>query len=153
MQLHDPLGLEGAPGSAPGLGLMDFDTTLESVKTLENVSGSLHLPGTPPIAGYRIHMGVTHGAALERPATQLGGEGGKYAEGAISEDGQIMVTYCHGLFDSPEALAALLEWAGHKPTGTFDPNERRERDLDRLADAVEESLNLEILAEWLPLKR
>ena len=88
------------------------------------------------------------GPALERPSTQLGGSN----EGAISEDNQILATYCHGLFDTPEALAALLEWAGHKPTSRFDPNERRERDLDRLADAVEESLDLDRLAEWLPLK-
>ena len=152
-QLNDPLGLEGKPGSAPGLGLMDYETTLAAEKTLENVSGTLTLPGMPenatPIAGYRIHMGVTHGPALERPATQLGG----VPEGAISDDNQILATYCHGLFDSPDALSALLEWTGYKPTGRFDPNERRERDLNRLADAVEESLDLERLAEWLPLKR
>ena len=147
-QLHDPLGLEGKPGSAPGLGLIDYETTLAAEKRLENVTGTLGLPGTPAIAGYRIHMGVTHGPALERPSTQLGGSN----EGAISEDNQILATYCHGLFDTPEALAALLEWAGHKPTSRFDPNERRERDLDRLADAVEESLDLDRLAEWLPLK-
>ncbi len=147
-QLHDPLGLEGQPDSAPGLGLIDYETTLAAEKRLENVTGTLNLAGSPPIAGYRIHMGVTNGAALERPSTQLDG----VPEGAISEDNQILVTYCHGLFDTPEALAALLEWAGHKPTAYFDPNERRERDLDRLADAVEQSLDLERLAEWLPLK-
>jgi len=102
----------------------------------------------PAIAGYRIHMGVTSGPALDRPATQLDGK----PEGAQSADGQIMATYCHGLFDEPDALAALLEWAGHKPDSRFDPNERREHDLNRLADAVEESLDLERLAEWLPFK-
>ena len=146
MKLNDPLGLEGAPGSAPGLGLLDYETTLEAEKTLENVTGTLALPGAPAIAGYRIHMGVTHGPAQQRPSTCLDGE----AEGAISEDGQILATYCHGLFDQPEALNALLEWAGHKPTASFDPNERRERDLDRLADAVEQHMDLARLAEWLP---
>ena len=148
--LHDPLGLEGQPGSAPGLGLLDFETTLAKEKTLENVSGALTLAGNPAICGYRIHMGVTHGAALARPATLLAGEGGPYGEGAISDDGQIMATYCHGLFDSPAALSALLEWAGHKPTADFDPNARRERDLDRLADALEASVDLKLLAQWLP---
>ncbi len=146
-QLHDPLGLEGAPRSVAGLGWLDFETTLEAEKRLENVTGVLTLPGFPELAGYRIHMGVTRGAALERPATQLDGE----AEGALSEDGQILATYCHGLFDTPEALNALLEWAGHKPATTFDPNERRERDLNRLADAVEEHMDLKKLGEWLPL--
>ena len=28
MRLNDPLGLEGVPGSAPGLGLFDYETTL-----------------------------------------------------------------------------------------------------------------------------
>ena len=151
-QLHDPHGLEGKPGSAPGLGLLDYDTTLAAEKTLENVTGELTLPGmdgsAPAIAGYRIHMGVTHGPALDRPATKLAGK----AEGAISADGQILATYCHGLFDSPDALAALIQWAGHTPTGHFDPNQRRENDLNRLADAVEQSLDLDKLAEWLPLK-
>jgi adenosylcobyric acid synthase len=146
--LHDPQGLEGLPGSAPGLGLLDYETTLDTEKTLENVNGTLTLPGAPPVAGYRIHMGVTHGPALARPAACLGGQ----PEGAISADGQILASYCHGLFDTPQALSALLEWAGHKPAATFDPNERRERDLDRLADAVEQNLDLERLAEWLPFK-
>ena len=146
--LVDPLGFEGKPGSAPGLGLMDYETTLTGEKTLKNVSGTLTLPESPPIAGYRIHMGITQGKALDRPATQLGGT----AEGAISEDGQILATYCHGLFDSPQALSSLLEWAGHKPTYHFDPNARREQDIERLADVVEESLDLELLAKWLPLE-
>ncbi len=149
--LNDPQGLEGAPGSAPGLGLLDFETTLASAKTLENVSGTLTLPGAPALCGYRIHMGVTHGAALARPATMLNGaDGSKYGEGAVSDDGQIMATYCHGLFDNPAALAALLEWAGHKPSATFDPAARRESDLDRLADALEQSIDLALLAQWLP---
>ena len=147
-QLHDPQGLEGAPGSAPGLGLLDYATTLEAHKTLENVTGTLRLPGQPeaPLAGYRIHMGVTHGPALARPVVQLGGN----AEGAASDDGQILATYCHGLFDTPEALAALLAWAGHTPTAAFDPATRREADLDRLADAVEGHMDLAKLERWLP---
>ena len=112
------------------------------------MTGTLRLPGQPeaPLAGYRIHMGVTHGPALARPVVQLGGN----AEGAASDDGQILATYCHGLFDTPEALAALLAWAGHTPSAAFDPATRREADLDRLADAVEEHMDLAKLERWLP---
>ena len=149
--LHDPQGLEGAPGSAPGLGLLDYATTLATTKTLENVRGTLTLPGQPPAAltGYRIHMGVTAGPALARPVTQLGAA----PEGALSADGQILATYCHGLFDSPPALATLLAWAGHAPQASFasfDPLARREADLDRLADAVEQHMDLSQLERWLP---
>jgi len=144
--LHDPLGLEGAPRSVAGLGWLDYETTLETEKTLCNVSGTLALPGASPLAGYKIHMGVTCGAALEKPAALLDGE----PDGALSDDGQILATYCHGLFDAPQALSALLTWAGHRPTQDFDPQARREHDLDRLADAVADNLDLHQLAQWLP---
>ncbi|WP_186409794.1 cobyric acid synthase [Candidatus Propionivibrio aalborgensis] len=144
--LHDPLGLEGEPCSINGLGWLDYETTLAAEKTLENVSGTLALSGTASVAGYKIHMGVTQGAALTKPAALLDGK----PDGALSDDGKILATYCHGLFDAPEALAALLAWAGHKPTSTFDPHQRREQDLDRLTDAVEESLDLSLFAEWFP---
>ena len=122
--------------------------TLEATKTLENVSGVLLLPGTPAVAGYRIHMGVSSGPALARPAARLNGR----SDGALSDDGQILATYCHGLFDQTAALDALLSWAGHRSSAGFDANARREHDLDRLADAVERHLDLARLAEWLPFK-
>ncbi len=143
--LHDPLGLEGAPCSLPGLGWLDFETTLSAQKKLENVSGTLMLEGSAPVAGYEIHMGVTQGAALEKPAVLLGGK----PDGALSDDGQILATYCHGLFDTPEALSALLTWAGHRPEQTFDPRQRREEDIDRLADAVEKNMDLRLFDELL----
>ena len=146
--LHDPLGLEGVAGSMPGLGWLDYETQLAAEKTLENVSGELLLPGSPAVSGYTIHMGVTRGAALASPAAVLAGQ----PDGALSNDGQILATYCHGLFDSPPALTALLAWAGHRPTEDFDPRQRRENDIDRLADAVEQHLNLHLLAEWLPAR-
>ena len=143
--LHDPLGLEGAPGSVDGLGWLDYETTLAAEKTLQNVGGTLALDGAS-VSGYKIHMGVTQGAALARPAALLDGQ----PDGAMSDDGQILATYCHGLFDLPEALSALLTWAGHKPTQHFDPHQRREQDLNRLADAVEENMDLRLLAGCLP---
>ena len=131
-QLHDPLGLEGPPGSRPGLAWLDYETRLAAEKTLQNVSGELLLPGAASVSGYRIHMGVTQGAALATPALRLAGQ----PDGALSSDGQILATYCHGLFDSPAALAALLTWAGHRPRQDFDAQQRREADIDRLADAA-----------------
>ncbi|MCM8611579.1 cobyric acid synthase [Accumulibacter sp.] len=148
-QLHDPLGLEGPSGSTPGFGWLNYETTLASEKRLENVSGNLVLPGSgsPPLTGYRIHMGVTSGEALALPAAILGGQ----PDGAISQDDQVLATYCHGLFESPPALAALLAWAGHRPAQEFDARQRREDDIERLADAVEQNVDLQRLAEWLPL--
>ncbi|MDD5296064.1 MAG: cobyric acid synthase [Rhodocyclaceae bacterium] len=146
--LHDPLGLEGTPGSANGLGLLDFETTLDAEKQLVNVTGSLCLPGAPAVTGYEIHMGVTSGPALERPAVLL--EGGR-PDGAISADGQILASYVHGLLDQPQALSALLAWAGLENPIPMDVNALREAALDRLADTLEECLDWERLAPWLPV--
>ena len=137
-QLHDPLGLEGAPGSSAGLGWLDLETTLESEKQLRNVAGRLCLPGTPGMRGYEIHLGVSHGEDLQRPVVQL--DDGR-ADGAMSSDGQVLGTYCHGLFDAPEALTAFLHWAGCADAESVDFAVRREADLNRLADAVEAHLD------------
>jgi adenosylcobyric acid synthase len=145
--LHDPLGLEGAPGSAPGLGLLDLETTLETEKQLVNVTGTLCLESVAPVTGYEIHMGVSDGPALDRPALRLA-DGRD--DGAISADGQILATYVHGLFDTPEALAGLLAWAGCEDAAPVDLAARREADLDRLADTLDDHLDFATLSRWLP---
>lgn len=141
--LHDPDGLEGKSGSIEGLGLLDCETTLEAEKQLRNASGTLAFgDDAPAMCGYEIHMGITRGPALNRPAVQLSdGHGDKRNDGAISDDRKILTSYCHGLFDHPEALAALLEWAGAKPGAHIDFAARREQDIERLADAVETGID------------
>ena len=145
--IHDPLGLEGAAGSTPGLGVLDVETTLESEKQLRNVTGHLSLPGQPVMTGYEIHLGITRGEGLARAAVQL--DGGA-SDGAISADDQVFATYCHGVFDHPEALTALMAWAGLAETEQVDFAARREADLDRLADSVEAALDWEKLKALLP---
>ncbi|MEN0108435.1 MAG: cobyric acid synthase, partial [Pseudomonas sp.] len=140
-QLHDPLGLEGAAGSSPGLGLLDFETVLAEHKQLRNVLGRLSVEGVP-VSGYEIHAGVSSGPALERPAVQL--DDGR-CDGALSADGQILGTYLHGLFENPEACSALLRWAGLQDVQQVDYHALRERDLERLADLVEQHLDTEKL--------
>ena len=135
--IHDPLGLEGAPGSAAGLGWLALETTLEPEKRLARVRGRLAFDEAA-VQGYEIHMGVSRGAALQHPAVQL--ESGP--EGALSQDGRIAGTYLHGLFDHPEACAAWLRWAGlREADADFDYQRLREAGLERLADAVEQHLD------------
>ena len=146
--INDPLGLEGQAGSTPGLGVLECMTTLESEKQLRNVTGHLALPGAPGMNGYEIHLGLTRGTGQERPAVQLAD--GR-SDGAISADNQIFATYCHGVFDHPDALTALLAWAGMQESEQVDFAVRREADLNRLADSVEAALDWEKMASFLPL--
>jgi adenosylcobyric acid synthase len=135
--IHDPLGLEGEPGSSAGLGLLAVTTTLERDKQLRNVTGVLVLENAI-VAGYEIHAGVTRGEALTRPAVYLEGRG----DGALSDDAQILGTYVHGLFESSAACNALLRWAGLDNPQTPDYHAMRDTHIDRLADAVETHLDL-----------
>ncbi|MGY2299567.1 cobyric acid synthase [Pseudomonas yamanorum] len=140
-QVHDPLGLEGPCGSSVGLGLLAFSTTLEEEKQLRNVRGRLLLEDAE-VSGYEIHAGVTSGAGLVRAAVQL--DDGR-RDGAQSEDGQILGTYLHGLFEAPAACSALLRWAGLEDVQEVDYHGLRERDIERLADLVERHLDTGLL--------
>ncbi|KTB85870.1 cobyric acid synthase [Pseudomonas syringae] len=147
-QLHDPLGLEGAAGSSPGLGLLAMSTVLETEKQLRNVRGHLTLEGAE-VSGYEIHAGVTTGAALEHAAVRL--DDGR-CDGAQSADGQILGTYLHGLFESRAACSALLRWAGLENVQSVDYHALRERDIERLADLVEKHLDGKLLRELCGLE-
>ncbi|KND54376.1 Cobyric acid synthase [Candidatus Paraburkholderia kirkii] len=142
-EIDDPDGVEGAAGRVNGLGLLELFTVLTPRKQLENVVGRLAIGDTEaPVRGYEIHMGRTHGAALARPFVAL--DSGR-PDGAVSEDGQIAATYLHGVFDTPEACAALLAWAGVRGAESLDYPALREASLDRLADSFAQSLDLAAL--------
>ena len=122
-----------------------METTLEARKQLRRVEGKLVL-GDARVSGYEIHCGVSRGAALGQPASWLGtGE----SDGALTPDGQILGTYLHGLFDEPQALAALLGWAGLRDAAPLDMHALREASIDRLADAVEAHLDISALRRLL----
>ncbi len=136
-RIADPLGIEGEAGQSEGLGLLTLTTELAAQKQLRNVRGHLLL-GDAPIEGYEIHAGISQGPALERAAVRL--EDGRM-EGAVSADGQVLGTYLHGLFETPEACQALLGWAGLNEAQRVDYHALRERDIERLADMVEAHLD------------
>ncbi len=146
--IADPLGLEGEPGQSAGLGLLAFSTVLEAEKQLRNVAGRLAVGGVP-VNGYEIHAGVTRGPALASPAVTL--DDGR-ADGALSEDGQVLGTYLHGLFEQPTGCSALLAWAGLEAPQTVDYHALRERDIERLADLVETHLDTAALRQLCGLE-
>lgn len=143
--IHDPRGIEGASGSSEGLGWLDLETELAPGKQLRNVGGRLSFADAA-LRGYEIHCGVSHGPALAHPACAL--DDGR-SDGALTADGQILATYLHGLFDHPEALHALLGWAGLRAAAQLDIRALRDDSLERLADAVETHLDAGVLGGLL----
>jgi adenosylcobyric acid synthase len=136
--LHDPLGIEGEPGSSPGFGFLDFETTLAPEKQLKHSGGVIF--GEGEVRGYEIHAGVSSGKALSQPLVKFS-DGAE--DGVVSEDGNIIGTYLHGLFDETSGREALLKWMGLKDVAVFDYAAFMEQEIDRLADAIEHSLDIE----------
>lgn len=152
--VEDPDGLEGDIGTTAGLGLLDMTTRMVAGKQLRQVSGHFTEQAAgvaQPVAftGYEMHNGVTRGDALSSPMATLAGR----PDGAVSEDGQVMGTYVHGIFDEPAACDAILRWAGLAAGGqSVDYQQHRLQQLDRLADQVEAHLDTAWLKTLLGLQ-
>ncbi|MDR6708776.1 MULTISPECIES: cobyric acid synthase [unclassified Novosphingobium] len=132
--IADPLGIEGAPGEAAGLGLLDVATVLGESKMLREVRGEALGAG---FAGYEMHMGQTSGAARSFARFDDGQE-----DGAVSADGLVMGTYCHGLLGSTALRGALLARLGAASDGG-DYAAGVDAALDAVAAALEEHLDMD----------
>lgn len=138
--ISDPDGIEGVAGSAPGLGLLDVETVLAGDKTLRRVEGRMASSGGV-FEGYEIHIGRTDGPDAARPAARIGDQ----PHGAISTNGKITGLYVHGLFDRPEARAALLAELGTESDGV-NQTVRVDQALDRIAAVLETHFDIAALS-------
>ena len=143
-KIADPDGIEGAPGDSQGLNYLQLETQLAPEKILCSRKGFLWDESTS-VEGYEIHCGLSTGKVLENPAVYFCDQGNWIADGAVSEDDQIIGTYLHGLFDRSEACRAILDWAGLNQSAYVDFAKLREIVLDKLAVSVETSLDIPAL--------
>ncbi|MDH5326868.1 MAG: cobyric acid synthase [Gammaproteobacteria bacterium] len=167
----DPHGVESSQAYVKGLDLLQLQTVLTQQKQLRNVTGWLSLNNGAEdnvgadkngaentddkqyrIKGYEIHAGVSSGDALQKPVVVLDNRDvgdSAQTDGARSDDDRILGTYLHGAFDHPQACAALLQWAGLRLDHSWDYEARREQDIDRLANAVEQHLDMQAIEQLL----
>ncbi len=136
--VHDPEGIESEAGSSAGLAYLNFETTLKPGKTLRRVSGRFIDSGAA-LTGYEIHAGHSTGPALDMPLLDLEG----HCDGALSDDGKILGSYVHGIFDHGEARQQLLTWAGAQEESNLDYDGLIEANLERLADTLEQHLDID----------
>jgi adenosylcobyric acid synthase len=142
--VHDPDGIEGNPGTTPGLGLLALETTIGGDKRLVDLDLTDQRSGCR-VRGYEMHMGRTLGPGLQRPWLLLDdGRGNQRPEGAVTADGRVMGGYVHGIFASDSFRAHWLEQIGASAAG-LDFEARIEAALDELADHCEANLDLDAL--------
>ncbi|MFK8250470.1 cobyric acid synthase [Ancylobacter terrae] len=137
--IADPQGIEGSPGTAPGLGLLDVETVLAGEKRLVAVAGTT--ADGVPFTGYEMHMGVTEGPDRARPFARIEGQG---PEGATSPDGRIAGTYAHGLFAHDDQRRAFLARLG-APASDIAYEAGVEAALDALAAHFARHIDLDRL--------
>jgi adenosylcobyric acid synthase len=138
--VSDPDGIEGPPGSANGLGLIEITTELAGDKSLVAVKGRT-LADDVAVSGYEMHIGRSSGEGTQRPLIQL--DDGR-SDGAMSANGLIAGTYLHGFFAGDAQRAAWLARLG-APAGPLAYEELVEQTLDALAAHLEAHLDLEKL--------
>lgn len=160
-ELRDPLGTEAAVPQARGLGLLDMVTTFEPEKVTNQAEAEV--VGSGPFleafhgqrfTGYEIHMGRTELGPGVNPAFTVirrSGEPVEVSDGAVNEEGTVLGTYLHGIFDNDQWRRYLLNklrvkkgLAPLEPTET-DTLAKRQKDYNKLADVLRNSLNMDLL--------
>lgn len=147
-RISDPEGIEGPPGTADGLGLLDVETVLTPDKTLTRTRARHDATGEP-VEGYEIHIGRTDGPDRARPVLTL--DDGR-AEGAASADGRVAGCYLHGLFAADGFRRAYLRDLGGDGDAGLGYDASVDAVLDRLADHLERHLDADaLLTAALPM--
>jgi adenosylcobyric acid synthase len=151
--VRDPERVESDREAMDGLGLLPVETVFAGRKAafrsraqIVSECGFLRELKGQPIDGYEIHMGRTAGAAPAVEIVERAGEPLRLPDGAASPDGRVFGVYLHGLFDNDNFRRAWLRSLGAQ-AANLDFRQMQGRAFDRLADAIEASLDLERLDE------
>jgi adenosylcobyric acid synthase len=161
--IADPYGVETSQNYINGLGLIAGSTTMSEEKKTVRMQGVLnHIPtmlmtadtqevlaqASKQVEGYEIHMGITELEDGAKPLITL--EDGR-SDGAVNEQGNVIGTYLHGIFDGNHfrrgLLNALRAKKGFLQKEVQDYKSFKENEYNRLADCVRSSVNMEKIVD------
>ncbi len=148
--ISDPLGVEGE-GESAGLSLLPIKTILEGEKVTTQSKGVTpeqkgffsFLSGKE-YEGYEIHNGLTCD------------EDGQ-AKVFDADDKNVFGTYVHGFFDKGDIAKTLVEKLAEKKGIKLDNDEAfdykafKEKEYDKLADGIRNSMDMKAIYEMLGL--
>ncbi|MHC1560360.1 cobyric acid synthase [Actinomycetospora sp. C-140] len=138
-RIHDPHGVETAPGTVDGLGLLDLEVTFDVAKHLGTPKGTAL---GEPVAFYEIHHGRELRSDAAAPLVTL-------ADGAPEgvDAGHVLGTHAHGLLENDALRRRLLARVAAAAGRDFAPAPDtsyaavRAAQLDLLGDLVAEHLD------------
>ncbi len=152
--VHDPEGNEGPQGSTPGLDLLPVETVLKAPKTTTRTTFSWGLANG---IGYEIHMGQTpcdKDAALFKIHTR-NQKPCEDTDGCFANNGCVMGTYIHGLFDIPAITRRWLDHIGLQQieVGSTQGPEMRDKAYDKLAKHFLRYIDVTLIDQWIEAQR
>lgn len=163
--LEDPYGVETTLESMEGLDILPIKTVFEEKKITTRVNGiiakDLINNDTPlSIYGYEIHMGKTtlldEGKSLIN-INKSNNEEANHLDGVVNNKGNVMGTYIHGIFDGVEfrqhIINELRRDKGIEEKVSMAYEHLREKELDKLADLVRASIDMNKIYKIMGLNR
>ena len=173
--IKDPDEVETDLKEIEGIGLLDIHTVFEQEKVTTRVKAEIHSERVKEISqqyvlnqpkncgqvyGYEIHMGITHYGENAAPLFSIihkNGEKVSYHDGSINQQGNIMGTYIHGIFDSTYFREFILNTLREKKNLAFKKSTSyenlREKELDRLADIVRKAIDMESIYKIMEMEK
>ncbi|GFZ32651.1 cobyric acid synthase [Clostridium zeae] len=176
--IEDPYEVETELREINGMGLLDIGTVFEKEKVTTRVRANVvseffGKDKTPDnggneleqIYGYEIHMGISSYGTEVEPLFEIVEKNGQYLgeqqliykDGAININGNIMGTYIHGIFDGclfrEYIINKLREKKGLSYKKASNYESLRESELDKLADIVRNSLDMNKIYEIVGLEK
>lgn len=157
--IADPMGVETKQTEIAGLGLLNAETVMSTQKKTTLIQGTLNtLPSMLSnvatkendtfVEGYEIHMGITTLHAGTLPLITLEDE---RQDGGMNEDGSVIGTYLHGIFDvnsfRMNLLNTLREKKGFLHRESKDYKAFKENEFNQLADCVRNYVDIEKIKE------
>jgi adenosylcobyric acid synthase len=139
---------------------------MQADKVTRNVKGRMAtatLFGQPvtdcQLSGYEIHIGLTSYQSAATHFAVLSSEKGASntnRDGCVSIDTHVFGTYLHGIFDEDSFRHQFLHAARRfhwlsAPRELHLWKQLREDSLNRLAQAVEDALDMEAIFDWVGL--
>lgn len=143
--VSDPYNVEEG-GSEAGFGFIPMTTELEREKTTEQVHGTLF--NDMSVSGYEIHAGKS---IFSQGHTSLIRLSDGSLTGFINKEKMVAGTYMHGFFDTAVVTDTLIHHLADQKGVTvathFTRNQKEETlaELDRLADMMEENLDMDLI--------
>jgi len=165
-KIFDLKGIEGGKkGTYDALGFLEAKTSFDSFeKVTKRVKGRVIAEEEIlrdalgfEVQGYEIHKGIIDRGG-DKPLVEVYEENGKLVEkrleGSISEDGLVLGTQIHGLFDVPFVRNSILRFLAKRKG--VDLEEMKEsisnlwlKEIDKLSRIVEKNLDLSLIYSWI----